>query len=316
LPSRACARHNATLISLAATGRYAPSPTGALHLGNLRTALLAWLFARSQGAPFHLRIDDLDRSRVRPGVAAAQLADLAALGLDWDGPVVRQSERLERYAAAIDRLDGAGLLYPCYCTRAEIREAASAPHGPTGEGSYPGTCRDLGAAQRAERERGGRPPALRLRAGGVVVEFCDRLLGARRDVVDDLVVRRNDGAPAYNLAVVLDDAAQEVGEVVRGADLLDTTARQLHLGALLHLPAVAHAHVPLVLGPDGARLAKRHGAVTLADRGAAGQSPLEVRARLAASVGLARPGERPALDDLLARFDPDALPREPSVLTT
>ena len=304
-------RHNARS---AATGRYAPSPTGALHLGNLRTALLAWLFARSQHASFLVRIDDLDSSRVRPGVAEAQLADLASLGLDWDGPVVRQSERLERYRAAIAGLDAAGLLYPCYCTRAEIREAASAPHGALPEGAYPGTCRELTAAQRAERERAGRPPALRLRAHGAVVEFRDRLLGARRDIVDDFVVRRNDGAPAYNLAVVVDDAAQRVGEVVRGADLLDTTARQLHLGALLHLDAPGYAHVPLVLGPDGKRLAKRHGAVTLADRAALGESPLDVRALLAASVGLAEPGERPSLDDLLERFDPSALPREPSVL--
>ena len=228
---------------------------------------------------------------------------------------MRQSERLELYADAIERLDAAGLLYPCYCTRAEIREAASAPHGPLAEGSYPGTCRSLSAAQRAERERAGRPPALRLRAGAAVVEFRDRLLGARRDSVDDLVVRRNDGDPAYNLAVVIDDAAQAVGEVVRGADLLDTTARQLHLAALLGLPAVSHAHVPLVLGPDGARLAKRHGAVTLADRAAAGESALDVRASLAASVGLADAGERPSLDELLARFDPAALPSEPSVLT-
>ena len=293
MPSRASARHNRLLSSHPATGRYAPSPTGTLHLGNLRTALLAWLFARSQGAPLRMRVDDLDRSRVRPGIAERQLADLAAIGLDWDGPVVRQSERADLYAAAIARLDEAGLLYPCYCTRAEIREASSAPHGAPVEGFYPGTCRELTTAQRAERARSGRPPALRLRAGGAVVEFRDRLLGARRDSVDDLVVRRNDGDPAYNLAVVVDDAAQGVGEVVRGADLLDTTARQLHLAKLL----------------------ERHGAVTLADRAAAGESPLDVRAWLAASVGLAEPGERPSLDELLARFDPAALPSEPSVLT-
>ncbi|MGI8728580.1 MAG: tRNA glutamyl-Q(34) synthetase GluQRS [Solirubrobacteraceae bacterium] len=297
------------------TGRYAPSPTGALHLGNLRTALLAWLFARSQGAAFRLRIDDLDSSRVRPGMAEAQLADLAALGLDWDGPVLWQSTRHERYDAAIAALHAQELLYPCYCTRAEIREAASAPHGPLPEGSYPGTCRDLPASERAERERAGRPPALRLRAAGAVVTFEDRLLGSRSDPVDDLVVRRNDRAPAYNLAVVVDDAAQDVGEVVRGADLLDTTARQLHLAQLLGLAAPTHAHVPLVLGSDGERLAKRHGSITIADRAVAGESPLDVRSRLAASVGLAEPGERPALDVLLARFDPDALPNQPSVLT-
>ena len=307
--------HNAPLSTHAHTGRYAPSPTGPLHLGNLRTALLAWLFARSQQAPFLLRIEDLDRSRSRPAIAEGQVADLGALGLDWDGPIVRQSERLECYAAAIEQLDAGGLLYRCYCTRAEIRDAPSAPHGALPEGAYPGTCLRLSAAQRAERERAGRPPALRLRAEGAVVEFRDRLLGSRRDVVDDFVVRRNDGAPAYNLAVVVDDAAQGVGEVVRGADLLDTTARQLHLVKLLGLAPPSHAHVPLVLGPDGTRLAKRHGAVTLADQAAAGHTAADVRARLAASVGLARPGERPEPADLLERFDPDLLPTGPSVLT-
>jgi glutamyl-tRNA synthetase len=299
---------------MAPTGRYAPSPTGTLHLGNLRTALLAWLFARSQGAAFALRVEDLDSGRVRPGIEEAQLADLAALGLDWDGPVVRQSERLDLYAGALARLDADGLLYPCYCTRAEIREAASAPHGPLPGGVYPGTCARLTAAERAERERAGRPPALRLRAGCAREVFCDRVMGPQEAVVDDVVVRRNDGAPAYNLAVVVDDGAQGVGEVVRGADLLDSTPRQLHLARLLGVPAPSHAHVPLVLGPDGARLAKRHGSVTLADRAALGESPAEARAGLAASVGLAEPGELPTLAQLLERFDPAALPREPTVL--
>ncbi len=299
---------------MAATGRYAPSPTGALHLGNLRTALLAWLFARSHGARFLVRVEDLDTGRVRAGVAEQQLADLAALGLDWDGPVVRQSGRRGLYDDAIARLDGEGRLYACYCTRAEIRDAASAPHGPLPEGAYPGTCRKLSAAQHAERARSGRPPALRLRAESAHVAFVDRLAGPQVGVVDDLVIRRNDGAPAYNLAVVVDDAQQGVTDVVRGDDLLDSTPRQLHLAALLGLDAPRHAHVPLVLGPDGARLAKRHGAVTLADRAAAGESPAEVRASLAASVGLTEPGESPSMADLLARFDPSGLPREPTVL--
>lgn len=155
-----------------------------------------------------MRIDDLDSGRVRAGVGEQQLADLAALGLDWDGPVVRQSERRELYDAALEQLDARGHLYRCYCTRAEIREAASAPHGAPPEGASPGTCRELTRAQRAERELAGRPPALRLRADGSVVSFTDRLLGTYAGVVDDLVVRRNDGAPAYNLAVVVDDTAQ------------------------------------------------------------------------------------------------------------
>lgn len=296
------------------TGRYAPSPTGDLHLGNLRTALLAWLFARADGGAFLMRVEDLDTGRVRPVYEQRQLEDLRALGLDWDGPVVRQSERLDTYASAIADLDGRGLLYPCYCTRAEIREAASAPHAPLAEGAYPGTCRGLTAAGRRAREDAGRPPALRLRAGGEEVAFVDRLRGARRGMVDDLVVRRNDGAPAYNLAVVVDDAAQGVELVVRGADLLDSTPRQLHLGRLLGLPAPDHAHVPLVRAADGRRLAKRHGAITLADRLALGETPAQVLAMLAASAGLASAGEPVTPARLLARFDPDALASGPAVL--
>lgn len=292
-------------------GRFAPSPSGPLHLGNLRTALLAWLFARSAGARFLVRIEDLDPGRSRREHEAGQLADLAALGLDWDGPVVRQSERRERHRAALDRLRAAGRVYPCWCTRAEIREAASAPHGAGGSGSgaYPGTCKRLTAAQRAERERGGRPPALRLDAGGERVGFEDRLHGPVEGVVDDFVLWRGDDTPAYNLAVVVDDADQDIGEVVRGDDLLETTPRQLLLQRLLGLPQPAYAHVPLVLGPDGARLAKRHGAVTLADRAARGETPADALAWMARSLGLAQAGEpvSPAL--LLARFDPAALPR-------
>jgi glutamyl-tRNA synthetase len=286
-------------------GRFAPSPTGALHLGNLRTALLAWLFARAGDGRFLIRVEDLDTGRSRPEHEAGQLADLAALGLESDEPVVRQSERLARYEDAIARLDEAGLLYRCWCTRAEIREAASAPHGPLPEGSYPGTCRELTAAQRAERERTGRPPALRVDARAARVAFTDRLLGPREDVVDDHVVRRNDGAPAYNLAVAVDDDAQGIAEVVRGADLVETTGRQILVARLLGLREMAYAHVPLMLGPDGARLAKRHGAVTLADRHALGETPLQVRSALAASVGLAEPGEQPSLDELAARIHAD-----------
>lgn len=241
-----------------------------------------------------------------------QLGDLAAIGIDWDGDVVRQSERSERYAEALALLEAEGRAYPCWCTRAEIREATSAPHGPLPEGHYPGTCRRLTAAQRAEREATGRPPALRVAADAAPVAFTDRLHGRQEGVVDDFVVRRNDGAYAYNLAVVVDDGAQGVGEVVRGDDLLDSTPRQLWLAERLGLSAPTFAHVPLVLGGDGARLAKRHGAVTLADRAEQGEGPDEVRARLAASVGLAAPGERPTPAELVARFDPDAFSPPPS----
>jgi glutamyl-tRNA synthetase len=288
-------------------GRFAPSPTGTLHLGNLRTALVAWLFARSAGARFLMRMEDLDSGRVRERFYDEQLRDLAALGVDWDGEVVRQSERIALYEDALSTLRAAGLVYECWCTRAEIREAASAPHGALPEGTYPGTCLTLTAAQRAERAASGRPPALRVRAEAARVGFDDRLAGHFESVVDDLVVRRNDGAFAYNLAVVVDDAQQGVGEVVRGADLLDSTPRQLWLGGRLGLAAPRHAHVPLMLGHDGARLAKRHGAVTLAERAALGESPDDVRGALAASLGLCAPGERPTPTELVARFSADAM---------
>jgi glutamyl-tRNA synthetase len=289
---------------VSADGRYAPSPTGELHLGNLRTALLAWLFARSAGAAFRLRLEDLDAGRVRPEFAVRQLADLRALGLDWDGEVMVQSERLEAYAAAIGALEAQGRVYDCFCSRAEIREAASAPHGPLPEGAYPGTCAHLTPAQRAERLAAGRRPALRLRAGGARVAFADRLLGPRAGVVDDFVLRRADGIPAYNLAVVVDDARQGIGEVVRGADLVDSTPRQILLAELLGLAAPGYAHVPLVLGPDGARLAKRHGGVTLRD-----VEPAPALRWMARSLNL-EPADTAA--GLLAGFDPDAVPREPT----
>jgi glutamyl-tRNA synthetase len=282
-------------------GRFAPSPTGTLHLGNLRTALLAWLFARSAGSGFVMRVEDLDVGRVRPGLAAEQLADLAAIGLDWDGDVVVQSARSELYLRALDRLD----VYECFCTRAEIREAASAAHGPVG--AYPGTCFGLSARERAELRASGRVPALRVRADGARVAFVDRLLGPVEGDVDDFVVRRNDGAFAYNLAVVVDDGAQGIEEIVRGADLADSTPRQLWLARALGIAEPAYAHVPLVLGPDGRRLAKRHGDVTLRSVDAG-----DAVAWMARSLGL--PPARTARE-LLGAFEPTALPREPTVFT-
>jgi glutamyl-tRNA synthetase len=301
-----------------ADGRFAPSPTGDLHLGNLRTALLAWLFARAAGGRFGLRLEDLDTASVRPAFYDRQPADLAALGLDWDGGIVRQSDRLDRYAEAIARLEADGETYPCYCTRREILEAASAPNGPAPDGAYPGTCRRLTSWQRAEREAAGRRPALRLRGDGVRPSFVDAVAGPYEGLVDDVVIRRNDGTPAYNLAVVVDDVEQGFGLVVRADDLLPSTPRQLHIADRLGLPAPSYAHVPLALAPDGSRLAKRHGAVTLADRVARGESPAQVAGRLAASAGLLdrpRPLGRADLRALARDFTPDRLIRSPWVLT-
>ena len=255
------------------TGRFAPSPTGSLHLGNLRTAVVAWLFARAADGRFLVRMEDLDRIQASRDHEAAQLGDLASLGFDWDGEVVRQSERFDRYEAAITSLTAIGRTYPCYCTRREIRDAAAAPHDDGADRTYPGTCRQLTVAQRAGREAAGRPPALRLAADPGEVTVGDLVLGTVTGPTEDLVLRRNDGVPAYNLAVVVDDAAQGVEEVVRGDDLASSSPRQRHLADLLGLAPVRYAHVPLVVGPDGARLAKRHGAVTLADQVARGRTP-------------------------------------------
>src|SRR5262249_34405271 len=206
---------------------------------------------------FLVRMEDLDVGRVRAGLAGSQLDDLAALGLDWDGEVVSQSLRAALYSEALSALP----VYECFCTRAEIRESASAAHGQVGV--YPGTCRDLSLSQRETFLAAGRVPALRVRADEAIVGFEDRVLGAYSGPVDDFVVRRNDGAFAYNLAVVVDDNAQGIGEVVRGADLIDSTPRQIWLARALGFSMPSHTHVPLVLGPDGRRLAKRHGDVTL-----------------------------------------------------
>jgi glutamyl-tRNA synthetase len=295
-------------------GRYAPSPSGPLHLGNLRTALLAWLFARSRGARFMLRIEDLDPLRSRPEHEHRAIGDLRLLGLDWDGEPLRQSSRRERHREAFAQLRGEGRVYPCWCSRAEARMAAAAPHAEGAATAYPGTCRRLSRRKLAERERAGPPKAWRLDARDARASFDDELRGARSAVVDDVVLWRGDDVPAYNLAVVIDDADQGVGEVVRGDDLLDTTVRQVLLGALLGLPQPRYAHVPLVLDVDGTRLAKRHGAVTLAERMELGESPEELIGWMALSAGLRQDAAPIAATALLDDFDPALLLREPAVL--
>lgn len=299
-------------------GRFAPSPTATLHLGNLRTAFVAWLAARSSDSRFLLRSEDMDEVACRPEHEESAVRDLAVLGLTHDGEVVRQSERSELYRSAIDRLIAEDLTYPCYCTRrevlAEAADSVAAPHGARPAGAYAGTCSTLDRAGRAEREAAGRAPSLRLRSGGAVVSFTDRLAGFYEGVVDDFVIRRADGTPAYNLAVVVDDADQGIGEVVRGDDLLETTPRQIHLARLLGVSVPEYLHVPLVFGSDGERLAKRHGAVTLEDQLAMGRTPTDILDVFAVSLGLAENGEQPTLDELVQRFDVVKLPRTVWVL--
>ncbi|WAS98928.1 tRNA glutamyl-Q(34) synthetase GluQRS [Nannocystis punicea] len=277
----------------AARGRYAPSPTGPLHLGNARTALLAWLDARARGGAFVMRIEDVDFTRARPEFEARLLLDLRWLGLDWDeGPDVggpfgpyRQSERGDRYAAALARLD----VYPCTCTRRELR--ALPVTSMTGEPVYPGTCRN-------GQSHPGRPAAVRWRVPAGSFGFVDRLCGEHhQDIardVGDFVLRRGDGAWAYQLAVVVDDVDMAITDIVRGADLLDSTPRQLHLLRALHpeLPAPRFAHVPLILGAAGAKLSKRDGAPDLGALREAGAPPARVVAALARSVGLVPPDVR------------------------
>ena len=289
-------------------GRFAPSPTGALHLGSAATALLAWCSARAAGGAFVLRVEDLDGPRVVAGCEARQRDDLRWLGLDWDeGPDVggphapyRQSERDTLYQAALRRLIARGLVYQCDCSRAEIARIASAPHAGDEGPRYPGTCRPLGMRPRAFR----RPPALRLAVPPGVVVVDDALQGTiRQDVaadVGDVVLRRGDGTWAYQLAVVVHDLAMEITEVVRAADLLSSAPRQALLARLLGGEPPRFAHVPLVLAPDGARLAKRAAGVPIAAHRDAGADPGDVVAALARLLGLA-PARTPRA--LLDRFD-------------
>ncbi len=313
------------------TGRYAPSPSGDLHLGNLRTAILAWAMARRGGKPFYVRVEDLDR--VRPGAAERQLADLQAMGLDWDispgsaaestegkrAGVLYQSTRLAAYERAVQRLREAGLVYECYCTRREIQEASSAPHG--APGAYPGTCRGLSEAQCEER-RAQRPPALRLRAERTSYTVHDDFYGPYTGLVDDFVLVRNDGTYAYNLTSVVDDAFVGVEQIVRGDDLLPSAPRQAYLAGLLGLPQPRYAHVPLALNEEGKRLAKRDGAVTLPQLQEAGVTIPEVLGWIAASIPVLDDSGRshearvpvPDASVILERFDPALMSREPWVV--
>jgi glutamyl-tRNA synthetase len=303
---------------LAHRGRFAPSPTGPLHLGNAWAALLGWLWARKEGGAFALRVEDLDAARCRRPYVDGLLRDLEWLGLDFDGPVVFQSQRSDAYREALERLAVQGRVYPCFCTRAEVARAATAPHGPAEDGPvYPGTCAGLSAAEAEARGRT-RAPALRFRVSSGVEHFLDavhgRVVQDVEAVVGDFVVRRNDGVASYQLAVVVDDGAAAVTHVLRGEDLLHSTPRQLQLGRALGLHRLQYAHVPLLLGEDAKRLAKRAGPPSVSELREGGLAPEKLVGLLGRWAGLSD-GRALRAQELLEAFSLAALPRAPVHLT-
>lgn len=295
------------------TGRFAPSPSGRMHLGNVFSALLSWLSVRSQGGELILRIEDLDPDRCRPEYAETLKDDLRWLGLTWDREQIPQSRRTDAYAQAFDRLHELGLVYPCYCTRGELH-AASAPHASDGRVLYAGTCRSLTEAQRAEKTKS---PAWRLAVPDESWSFTDGLQGYYAENLarecGDFIIRRADGVYAYQLAVVVDDAAGGVTQVVRGMDLLDSTPRQLYLYHLLGLTPPAFYHVPLLTAPDGRRLSKRERDL---DLGALRQrySPEQLLGILAWWAGLLDRPEAVSARELADRFSWDQVRRDPIVV--
>jgi glutamyl-tRNA synthetase len=291
------------------TGRFAPSPSGRMHLGNVFSALIAWLSARSQNGRMVLRIEDLDERTRNPENTRLLIEDLEWLGLDWDGDIVYQSRREDLYAQALDRLDNAGLIYPCFCSRQELH-AASAPHASDGTYVYQGTCRGLDTSEIALRSKR-RSPAMRLivpasddPAGNIV--FTDKAFGKVAENLGedcgDFLVRRSDGVYAYQLAVVVDDADMGVTEVVRGVDLLHSSARQRYLQRILGLPNVEYGHVPLLVAPDGRRLSKRDADLDMGALRAKGIEPQAIIGGLASLVNMAEPGEHVTPPDLVKRF--------------
>ncbi len=295
-------------------GRFAPTPSGRMHLGNVFSALMAWLSARSAGGELVLRIEDLDPRAQRRENADLLMDDLEWLGLGWDEGPYFQSERNGIYADAVRALDERGLTYPCFCTRAELH-AATAPHASDGTYLYAGTCRGLAAAEVARRSAA-RPPATRLKVPAAddpagTVRWRDLAFGPQSEVLahecGDFLVRRSDGVFAYQLAVVVDDALMGVNQVVRGRDLLGSSARQTYLAGLLGFSTPAYGHVPLLVAPEGRRLSKRDRDLDLGALRERGTAPEAILGALAAAVGLVKPGCRAGAEDLIAAFSWDAV---------
>lgn len=307
-------------------GRFAPTPSGGLHIGNARTALLAWLQIRAAGGVFVLRMEDIDKPRSRQAWADQILEDLRWLGIDWDegpdvggpfGPYV-QSMREELYERLLETLDRDGRLYPCYCSRAELAAVASAPHGLPSEGpSYPGICRTLSNEERAAKAAV-KTPSVRFRVLDREVGFFDEIAGMQifsAGAGGDFVVKRADGLYAYQLAVVADDAAMGITDVLRGADLLDSTPRQLLLYEAIGRPAPRFAHVPLLLDAEGRRLSKREGSVMVAEMRSAGAKPETIVGWLAYWSGLSDRPEPVRASELVHSFELSKVPREPVAVT-
>lgn len=293
------------------TGRFAPSPSGRMHMGNLWSCLLAWLSARSAGGGMVLRLEDLDPDRCRPAYCDQVMRDLEWMGLDWDGAPVYQSKRTELYRAAFQTLEEQGLIYPCFCTRAE-RLAASAPHRSDGTAVYDGRCARLSPSQREELSRS-RRPAWRVRAPDREIAFTDLLQGGFEENLardcGDFILRRSDGVYAYQLAVVVDDGDMGVTQVVRGSDLLSSTPRQLWLQEQLALPHPEYGHLPLLLAPDGRRLAKRDRDLELGQLQAQLTAP-ELVGRLAFAANLIDRPQAITPRELIPLFSWEKLPRE------
>lgn len=304
-------------------GRLAPSPTGAQHVGNARTFLLAWLSARCQGGTMVFRMEDIDSPRVKPWAVQQALDDLRWLGLDWDyGPDIggphapyTQTQRRDLYGDALERLKSAELVYPCTCSRSDALAAASAPHAGQESPAYPGTCSHRTAAD--AMSLAAHPFAWRFRLQGSDF-FTDLIHGPQSQSLSDLgdfVIAKADGAPAYQLAVVLDDHAMGVTEVVRGDDLLPSTFRQRAVARALNFESPAYAHVPLIVGPDGRRLAKRHGDTRIAVLREQGIPPERLIGRLAFSAGLVDHEQSVAARDLMPAFNWSRLQRGPRIWT-
>ena len=299
-------------------GRFAPSPSGRMHLGNAWSALLAWLSVRQQGGEMVLRLEDLDPDRCKKVYCDGVEEDLRWLGLDWDeggsagGDYYYQSHRSEFYRYALEVLDDAGLLYPCYCSRGQLH-APNAPHRSDGEVIYAGTCRGLSEEERRMREQT-RKPAVRILAPDMDFSFTDKLQGEFGEnlahACGDFILRRSDGVYAYQLAVVVDDALMEVTEVTRGSDLLTSTPRQIYLQNLLGFAMPEYCHVPLLCAPDGRRLSKRESDLTLQALREKGVQPEEIVGRLAHAAGLIDRVQPIRASELIPLLDLNQLPKQ------